>query len=364
MANRDLARFQNVRHKVHTNSSLSDLGICEKLWWWKHVEHKEQVRSGFARSLFRGIGVHDLIDLQVTEPDGDHVEHVKHAVMAAINPFENLEGVEVEKETADLTAVMRAYLAWGETAAPMSKWASNVVSEIPWLERWTNGSRIILAGVLDGIGIGLTERPVIYEHKTTSERDLYAYLGKLKADPQIMIYAWAALQKYGVLPEGIVYTVVRSYPPKELRFKKDGELRAGDVVTDRATFERCFKEQERSLDSMNEHEQTQYEMACKRPWAIREFWPIRLEDLERWRLENDAKIRRSSIIRRSPHLAITNRAACRNLWGRECQYIPLCEGTWVADGMYSIRTPAMEVERALNEKPLLRKTTTDGKRKD
>lgn len=360
MANRDLARFENVRHRVHTNSSLGDLGICERLWFWKHVARKEIARTGFARSLFKGVAFHELIDSRIVDHDGDAVEQIKIAVQTAFRRFENFDGVDIEKETLEVTGVLRAYLDWEVNGgAPLTKWASGIIPEVPWLQHWTRSSKVVLAGVLDAIGVGVTGAPVIYEHKTTSERDLIAYLNKLKVDPQILIYAWAVWKKFGVLPEGIVYTVVRNYAPRELRFKKNGEMYAGDVTTDKATFERCFQEAGRTMDSMNDHEREQYEIACKRQWVVREFWPIRQEDVERWQHENEAKIKRASFVRRNPKMAITNRLACRSLWGRECQYIELCDDRWVADDLYQIRSSAEEVERALKQKPLLRKTTID-----
>lgn len=361
--NRDLARFENLRFKVSTNSSLSDLGICEMLWYWKNVERIEPAHPpGVPRGLYLGSAMHRFYDLRISEPDGDEMLQSEKAIEMATARFaKDVDHVgleQIDQYNVDVIDLVRAYVAWEQSdegkEKAISTWASNVITEVPWIARWSHGGSRVLAGVIDGIGDG-TRAPVFFEHKGTGERDLFAFLGRLRADSQILIYAWAIWVITGVVPEGVIYTIYHNKPPKHLRFRKDGKLYAKEVATDRWTFEADLKKAGRTIDSLEDYEREYYEQACRNKWVLREFWPISIDDIERWRRETDAKLRRMPTIRRHPHLAITNRSACRNMWGRDCPYLEKCSGRWVAPDLYQDRVVAPEVEEALQFGQLLRK---------
>lgn len=360
--NRGLARFQNVRHKVQTNSSMNDLGLCEKLWYWKQVRRIEPAYSGVPRGLYMGSAFHRFQELRIVDADGDVMDQTASAINMAITRFppKGIKDAEkVDGYNVDLISMMNAYVAWEQSeegqAMSISKWATDVRTEVPWIARWTQGSQRVLAGVMDGFGWGV-RAPIFLEHKGTSERDLYAFLGKLKVDPQILVYAWAIQAITGIAPEGVIYTITHNKAPKNLRFKKDGHLYAKAAATDRWTFEADLARAGRTLDSLKDYERVQYEQACRNKWTIREFWPITPEEIERWRHEADAKMKRMATIVRHPHLAVTNRHACRNMWGRDCPYVEMCSGRWVAPDLYRERLSAPEVEEALRSSSLLRKT--------
>lgn len=368
--NRDLARFENLRFKVSTNSSLADLGLCEMLWYWKNAERIEQARPpGVPRGLYIGSAMHRFFDLRIAHPEGDEMIQSEQAIEMAIARFgsDDVEQPWIEEQidgyNLDVLGLCRAYMSWEQSedgqASSMSKWMRNIQTEVPWLTRWTHGGSRVLAGVMDAVGWG-DRAPVFAEHKGTSERDLYAFLGRLRADPQILIYAWAIQAITGVAPEGVVYTIYHNKPPTHLRFRKDGKLYAKEVITDRWTFEADLAKAGRTIASLEDYERDYYEQACRNKWVIREFWPISEADIERWRRETDAKMRRMDTIRRHPHLAITNRSSCRNLWGRDCPYIEKCSGRWVAPDLYQDRLIAPEVEDALRFGSLLRKAQFHG----
>jgi L-amino acid N-acyltransferase YncA len=361
--NRDLARFENLRFKVSTNSSLSDLGICEMLWYWKNEARIEPAHPpGVPRGLYLGSAMHRFYDLRITEPGGDDMLQSEQAILMATERFAkdvDQFGLEqIDEYNVEVLDLVRAYCSWEQSddgkKGAIENWATNVRTEVPWIARWNHGGSRVLAGVIDGIGDG-TRGPVFFEHKGTGERDLYAFLGRLRADSQILIYAWAIWVITGVAPEGVVYTIYHNKPPKHLRFRKDGKLYAKEVATDRWTFEADLKKAGRTIESLEDYEREYYDQACRNKWVIREFWPISVADIERWRQETDAKLRRMATIRRHPHLAITNRSACRNLWGRDCPYLEKCSGRWVAPDLYQDRKIAPEVEDALQLGRLLRK---------
>ena len=375
MANRDLARFENARHKITTNSAMGDLGICEGLWYWKNVEMIEPARGGSVpRGLYFGSAMHKYLDLRIAAETGQTNLIAMNASLTALDfarqrfdaefgpfSFETVEQLDTIDE--DLTEVMGAYERWEKSEVGeqhrFSRWMSTeVVPELPWMARWKGSSSVTLAGVVDGLGLGHSGRPVLAEHKTTGDKNLRSYMAKLKTDTQILTYAWAVKVLTGEMPEGVVYTVIHNKPPKRLRFKKNDHLYAnknGDPGTDRYSFERQILEKGRSMDDLEDYEREQYEAAKNRDWVIREFWPIDAADVERWRVEAQAKITRMKTIRRHPHLMVLNRNACRNMWGRECPYIDKCSGKWIADDAFQTRKLAPEVAGALLDQPLLKK---------
>lgn len=357
------ADAKHVTPDAHSNSSLTDLGICEQLYVLKHLRRLELDvdRREFPWKLWRGTTIHHFVAERLHDPTRDPIQiglQMERSIDFGLKRFEEVPEEEtLIEELHGMKRILMAYADWDldEEANPIAQWcAPKVWTEVPYIVNWKKRSKTRLVGVLDGLGWTYDGAAnVMHEHKSTSESNLRNYLSKLRSDTQMPSYAFAVQRITGRYPDGVIYTVVRNKAPSEPQFRKDGKLYSKSIATDKYTFQRDMMAAGRTIDSLEDHELQIYAEICANPPAIREYWPITQDQIEVWKAETHVKLLRAGELRRQPHRAVKNRAACKNLWGRICPFEDLCNGAWNAEQHYRPRDAHREVHEALEERPFI-----------
>jgi hypothetical protein len=300
------------RLNIITNSSAGRYQTCPMSYYYRHIVKIAPKESALALSF--GSCAHDWLQHfwlgKVKPPD-----------YSQLDPFEQ----------ARLRAMLRGYdLRWREFVFDCEVIGTEIEGKVPLVNPETGAKSAYweVAWKLDALA-RINGELIVVEHKTSRDTS-DGYFERLRMDSQISTYLMATKSKGYGEPAGVEYDVL-----------KKPTLRPYEVGKKRTTAETPAEFEARCFESITEAPEEYYQhyrvvrLESEVTKAARSLWAV-------------AKQIRESI---NDNCWPQNSRACRNEYGRFCEYWPICSGrSNPEDSMiYENREPFEEISREVIE---------------